>query len=117
MDEPAYVPALLRRGFRLQRREPDWHEHRLLVKRRGDGDDENVNLHVYNDGCVESMRDTMFRDWLRAHDGDRALYERTKRDLAARVWEYMQDYADAKSEVIADIRSRCGEPPGPCRRF
>lgn len=116
-DEPSYVPALERAGFRLQVREPHLHQHRMLAKRREDGDDESVNLHVYTDGCTESHRDIRFRDWLRGHDDDRDRYERTKRELAAKVWKYMQNYADAKSAVIEDIRSRCGEPPGHCARF
>ena len=116
-DEHAYVPPLEAAGFRLQVREPEWHQHRVLVKRREDGDDESVNLHVYTDGCIESVRDVLFRDWLRANDDDRDLYERTKRELAARVWKYMQNYADAKTAVIEDIRSRCGEPAGECVRF
>jgi GrpB-like predicted nucleotidyltransferase (UPF0157 family) len=116
-DEPSYVPALERASFRLQIREPHFHQHRVLVKRREDGDDESVNLHVYTEGCTESLRDIRFRDWLRGHDDDRDRYERTKRELAARVWKYMQNYADAKNAVIDDIRSRCGEPPGPCTRF
>ena len=42
-----------------------------------------------------------FRDWLRIHDDDRvARYERTKRDLAAREWKFVQHYADAKTEVV-----------------
>jgi GrpB-like predicted nucleotidyltransferase (UPF0157 family) len=53
---------------------------------------------------VERM--LLFRDWLRTHDDDRALYERTKRELAARVWEYRQHYADAKSDVVAAILAR-----------
>ena len=113
-DEPSYVPALEGAGFRLQVREPGWHQHRVLVKRRDDGDDESVNLHVYTDGCLQGRRDVRFRDWLRTHDEDRALYERTKRELATQVWKYMQNYADAKTAVIEDIRSRCGEPPGRC---
>lgn len=116
-DEPAYVPPLEHAGFRLQIREPDWHEHRVLVTRREDGDDESVNLHVYTLGCVEGLRDVRFRDWLREHDDDRELYERAKRELAARVWKYMQNYADAKTAVIEDIRTRCGEPAGPCVRY
>jgi GrpB-like predicted nucleotidyltransferase (UPF0157 family) len=47
-----------------------------------------------------------FRDHLRTHDGDRALYESTKRELAAREWAVTQDYADAKSEVVAGILRR-----------
>jgi GrpB-like predicted nucleotidyltransferase (UPF0157 family) len=116
-DERSYVPRLERAGFRLKVREPDWHQHRMLVKRREDGDDESVNLHVYTDGCVEPRRDVRFRDWLRTHEDDRDLYERTKRELASRVWTYMQNYADATTAVIYDIRSRCGEPPGTCVRY
>jgi GrpB-like predicted nucleotidyltransferase (UPF0157 family) len=115
-DEAAYLPALEQAGFRLQIREPDWHEHRALVKRRDDGDDENVNLHVYQEGCVQGERDVVFRQWLRDHDEDRELYEGTKHRLAAQVWKYMQNYADAKTAVIEDIRSRCGEPEGVCLR-
>ena len=47
-----------------------------------------------------------FRDWLRTHEADRTLYERTKQELAARTWKYIQNYADAKSEVVNAILSR-----------
>jgi GrpB-like predicted nucleotidyltransferase (UPF0157 family) len=47
-----------------------------------------------------------FRDWLRSHDEDRILYERTKRELAARDWKYVQHYADAKTEVVEAIIAR-----------
>jgi GrpB-like predicted nucleotidyltransferase (UPF0157 family) len=47
-----------------------------------------------------------FRDWLRSNADDRALYERTKRELAARTWAYVQDYADAKTEVVGAILGR-----------
>ncbi|MFD0202378.1 GrpB family protein [Saccharothrix carnea] len=47
-----------------------------------------------------------FRDRLRVSEADRVLYERTKRELAAREWEYLQQYADAKAEVVADIMGR-----------
>jgi DNA-directed RNA polymerase specialized sigma24 family protein len=40
------------------------------------------------------------------NDDDRTLYERTKRELAARTWKYMQNYADAKSDVVAEILDR-----------
>lgn len=114
-DEPAYVPALERAGYRLNVREPHWHRHRVLVKRLEDGDDVNVNLHGWPEGCTCGDRDIIFRDWLRTHPDDRALYEHTKRTLAARTWKYMQNYADAKTAVIEDIRTRAGEPPTSCR--
>ena len=46
-----------------------------------------------------------FRDWLRTHDDDRELYLSAKRELAAREWKYVQNYADAKSAVVEDPRA------------
>ncbi len=100
-DEAAYVPALEAAGYRLKVREPDWFEHRCLKTA-----DPAVNLHVFSDGTEEIDRMLAFRDWLRSHPEDRDLYLRTKRELAGRNWVYIQDYADAKSEVIADINER-----------
>jgi len=105
-DEAAYVPALEAGGFRLHIREPGWNEHRLLK-----GTDIKANLHVFSEGCKEAARMLAFRDWLRAHPADRALYERTKRELAARTWKYTQHYADAKSAVVEQILRRAMEPP------
>jgi GrpB-like predicted nucleotidyltransferase (UPF0157 family) len=48
----------------------------------------------------------LFRDRLRARPEERELYERTKRELAAARWDYIQDYADAKSSVVEEIISR-----------
>ena len=100
-DEAAYVPALEAVGYRLAVREPDWFEHRCLKR-----PEPAVNLHVFTDGSEEIDRMLAFRDWLRAHPDDRDLYLRTKRELAARSWVFIQDYADAKSEVIAEINER-----------
>jgi len=47
-----------------------------------------------------------FRDWLRTHPDDRELYEREKRRLAEQHWDTVQDYADAKTEVIREIVGR-----------
>jgi len=65
-----------------------------------------VNLHVFSEGCSEVGRMLAFRDWLRTHDDDRELYERAKRELAAKEWKYVQNYADAKSAVVGDILAR-----------
>ena len=100
-DEAAYVPALEAAGYVLRIREPEWYEHRLFK-----GPDTNVNLHVFSRGCEEIDRMTRFRDWLRANDADRDLYLRTKRDLAARDWKFVQNYADAKSAVVREILAR-----------
>jgi GrpB-like predicted nucleotidyltransferase (UPF0157 family) len=47
-----------------------------------------------------------FRDHLRTSETDRELYGATKRELAARGWKYTQQYADAKTDVVAAIMAR-----------
>jgi GrpB-like predicted nucleotidyltransferase (UPF0157 family) len=106
-DEAGYLPALAAVGYVLRIREPDWHQHRLLK-----GPDVDVNVHVFSAGCPEIARMLRFRDWLRRDLGDRALYERVKRDLAARDWRHVQDYADAKSRVVEEILARALAAPG-----
>jgi GrpB-like predicted nucleotidyltransferase (UPF0157 family) len=102
--ESAYIPDLEAAGYTLRVREPDWFEHRMLRTA-----DRGVHLHVFSSGCPETARMVRFRDHLRADAADRDLYARVKRDLAARDWKYMQQYADAKDEVVADIMSRAGQ--------
>jgi GrpB-like predicted nucleotidyltransferase (UPF0157 family) len=43
---------------------------------------------------------------------DRVLYADAKRELAARRWKYMQQYADAKTEVIREIMARADATAG-----
>ena len=100
-DEMDYLPALEAAGYRLVIREPDWYEHRCLK-----GPDTNVNLHVYSKGCPEVERNLTFRDRLRADAADRDLYARTKRVLASREWTYIQQYADAKTQIVTEILQR-----------
>jgi GrpB-like predicted nucleotidyltransferase (UPF0157 family) len=68
--------------------------------------EDGVNLHVFSAGCPETDRMVRFRDHLRSNAADRELYARTKRALAAREWKYMQQYADAKTEVVGEIMRR-----------
>lgn len=100
-DEPAYAPILERGGYSLRIREPNWHEHRMFK-----GPAADINLHVFSSGCPEINRILNFRDWLRSNAADRDLYEQTKRDLAEKEWADVQDYADAKTAVIAEILAR-----------
>jgi GrpB-like predicted nucleotidyltransferase (UPF0157 family) len=102
-DELAYVPVLEAAGYRLVIREPQWNEHRCFK-----GPDTNVNLHVHSPGCAEIDRYLKFRERLRTNESDRELYARTKRELAARTWTYIQNYADAKSDVVHEILGRAG---------
>ena len=96
--EASYVPPMEAAGWVLRIREPDWFEHRMLK-----GPDTDINLHVFGDACPEVERMLRFRDRLRASDADRERYLAAKRALAGRRWRYVQDYADAKSGVIAEI--------------
>lgn len=102
-DEAAYLSDLEAAGYALRIREPDWHQHRLFK-----GPDTNINLHVFSPGTSEINRMLGFRDWLQTHDDDRLLYERTKRELAAKTWKYVQNYADAKTVVVEEIVARAG---------
>lgn len=100
-DEAAYVPAMEAAGYILRIREPEWYQHRMFLSPEID-----LNLHVLPFGCDEIDRMLRFRDHLRRDEADRRLYERTKRALAQQEWRYMQDYADAKSEVVEEIIAR-----------
>jgi len=100
-DEDAYVPALEAAGYRLRGREPEWFEHRLFK-----GPDRDIHLHTFSAGCTEFDRMLVFRDLLRANAADRDLYLRSKRRLASQQWTYMQQYADAKTEIVKEIMAR-----------
>jgi len=100
-DEPAYVPSLEAGGYAVWIREPDWHKHRLFK-----GPDTDIHLHTFSEGSSEITRMLAFRDRLRTHDDERERYLATKRELAARHWVYIQDYADAKGEVVETIIAR-----------
>jgi GrpB-like predicted nucleotidyltransferase (UPF0157 family) len=100
-DEAGYLPDLEAEGYVLQFREPGWYEHRFLRDHNPE-----VQVHVFTVGSLEVERMLLFRDRLRSHSEEREVYERRKRELAARRWEYVQDYADAKSSVVEEIISR-----------
>ena len=97
-DERAYQPAIEALGFELRVLEPT---HRAFRTPERD-----VNLHVWGDDDPEVERHLVFRDHLRLNPNDRALYELTKRELAAQEWPDINYYADAKNAVIADIMER-----------
>ena len=100
-DEPAYLPDLEAAGYSLVIREPGWHQHRVFK-----GPDTAVNLHVFSPGSPEIERYQLFRERLRSDPADRAHYQRVKRELAERDWTYVQEYADAKTEVVEAIIAR-----------
>jgi GrpB-like predicted nucleotidyltransferase (UPF0157 family) len=102
-DEASYADALTAVGYTLRIREPEWEEHRLFK-----GTDPDVNLHVFSRGSRQAARHLRFRDAIRANDEERDRYAAAKRALAAQRWAYVQNYADAKNDVIDDILVRAG---------
>jgi GrpB-like predicted nucleotidyltransferase (UPF0157 family) len=96
--EAAYLDALLTAGYELRVREP---RHRLV---RTPSRDVHVHLYERNDPAVHEY--LLFRDHLRSDAVDRALYESTKKTLLSEQWDDMNDYADAKTDVILAILAR-----------
>jgi GrpB-like predicted nucleotidyltransferase (UPF0157 family) len=97
-DEAAYAPALVAAGFPQRVREPG---HRMFRTPERD-----VHVHVYEPSAPAVADYLDLRDWLRRSASDRTLYAETKRALATRQWTDMNDYADAKSDVISAILTR-----------
>jgi GrpB-like predicted nucleotidyltransferase (UPF0157 family) len=96
--EEDYLDALLAAGYELRVREPG---HRLVRTPARD-----VHVHVYEQGDPAVDDYLLLRDRLRSDAEDRALYERTKRALLSTRWDDMNDYADAKTDVIQAIKAR-----------
>jgi len=97
-DDAAIVPALQSAGYQLRVRERG---HRMFRTPELD-----VHVHVWGDRDPEVARHLSFREQLRRSGADRIEYEQLKRRLAAREWSDMNEYADAKSELIAAILAR-----------
>ena len=98
-DEARLTPRMQALGYHLRVREPG--EHRMYRTPARD-----VHVHAWAAGSDHERRHLVFRDWLRLSRDDRALYAATKQALAGRGWDSMNDYADAKGEVIAEIMAR-----------
>jgi GrpB-like predicted nucleotidyltransferase (UPF0157 family) len=97
-DDALFVPALIGEAYSLRVIEA---EHRMFRSPQRD-----VHVHVWREGSVSQREQLVFRDWLRVNTEDRMLYESVKRELAARVWDSMGDYAEAKTDVVAEVMRR-----------
>ena len=94
-DDRALPHALEAAGYELRVREPG---HRMFRTPARD-----VHVHVWADADPKIERYLAFRDRLRQSPEDRAAYERGKRDLATRAWTDVNEYAEAKGELIESI--------------
>lgn len=96
--EEDYLAQLLDAGYELRVREPG---HRMVRTPARD-----VHVHILEVGDKAADDYLLLRNHLRADPEDRDLYERTKRALIDQDWADMNAYADAKTEVIAEIKER-----------
>lgn len=94
--EEDYLDQLLTAGYVMRVREPG---HRLVRTPERD-----VHVHILEPDDPAADDYLLLRDQLRAHDADRDLYERTKRELVAQDWPDMNAYSDAKTAVIEQIK-------------
>lgn len=109
-DERAWLPPLEAAGFDLVIREPWWHEHRCLV-----AESPRANLHVFSPDCPEPVRHRIFRDWLREHPEDLAVYRDAKLEAAAAAnaaEEHVMGYNARKESVIRQILDRAFRAAG-----
>lgn len=97
-NEHQYLAPLIAAGYELRVREPDFFEHRMFRTPARD-----VHIHVYSPDSPEIDRYLVFRDRLRTNSEFRQRYEQTKRNLATQAWNDMNDYANAKTEIIERI--------------
>lgn len=105
--EEDHVDRLLGAGYVLRVREPG---HRLVRTPSRD-----VHVHVLQVGDEAAADHLLLRDHLRSSPEDRELYERTKRALMEQDWDDMNDYADAKTDVITAIKDRARRSPRAAR--
>jgi GrpB-like predicted nucleotidyltransferase (UPF0157 family) len=96
--EEDYLDQLLDAGYDLRVREPG---HRMVRTPARD-----VHVHILEVGDQAADDYLLLRDHLRTDSEDRDLYERTKRALIGQEWADMNEYAEAKTEVIAAIKER-----------
>jgi GrpB-like predicted nucleotidyltransferase (UPF0157 family) len=66
---------------------------------------------VFTVGAAEVYRMIRFRDRLRSSEEDRRRYEVCKRALASQEWDSVQDYADAKSEIVEETLANASATP------
>lgn len=96
-DDEAARAAFESAGYRIIVDEPG---HRPYAPA-----DRDAHVHLWSDPA-DVERHLVFRDWLRRHPEDRALYEHVKRRLTTREWPTANHYAQAKTAVIDTIVRR-----------
>jgi putative glutamine amidotransferase len=99
----AYVEPLAQLGYRWAL--DPWTDEHEFFSRDEDGR-RAFHVHVCEEGSEWEQRHIAFRDWLRDHPEDAAVYERLKRELAERHPRDAYTYADKKSAFIREVEAR-----------
>lgn len=97
-DEGAYVQPLLDAGYELRVREP---RHRMVRTPERD-----VHVHILEPEDPAAADYLLLRDQLRRDTKDRDRYALAKHELARQDWSDMNAYAEAKTEIIEEIKAR-----------
>lgn len=79
---------------------------RRFFQKRGKGN--KFNIHIYEEGNSEIERHFKFRDWMRNNQNDRALYDKLKKDLAAKYPNDILNYCFGKELFVAEIDKKTG---------
>lgn len=98
---PAMVPSIERLGLQLGSRD-QWH----LYFRPGPDRPREVQLHLWVQDSDFEREHLLFRDYLRAHPGERDRYQRLKQKLAALWGADRLLYTDEKTGFRLDALER-----------
>ncbi len=99
-DEDAFRAPMEQVGYVLRVREQGHKMFRTPAR--------DVHVHVLSHDGPEVERHLRFRDRLRESPPQREAYERLKRELAARDYTDMNEYADAKGPFIERVLGEHG---------
>lgn len=100
-NDTEIVAAMQSVGFELRVREPGHRMFRTPLR--------DVHVHFWRDADPELRRHLRFRDRPRRSTEDRLRHETLKRELAARDWSHVQEYADARGALIETISARADD--------
>jgi len=91
------LPALEAIGYQFYPDNPDGRKRYFTLENDGN---RLVNVHVRLFAEFSAQAALLFRDYLRVEASARRRYEETKRRLASQIWDSVDDYADAKGDII-----------------
>jgi putative glutamine amidotransferase len=103
----SYVDPIRALGYRWDL--DPWSDEHEYFSRDADGTPA-FHIHVCPPDSDWERRHLAFRDWLRAHPGDAAAYERLKRELAERHPRDIFAYVDGKTPFIREVEARASAP-------